>query len=95
MAQYRMFVVAERHIPKFHKRDIPADCPASDAGMRLLSFLKSKELVHAANARHRRLNGLNFHAQALYRRKDLGDIVDDGDRRARGHTEKGQYTRIA
>ena len=95
MAEYRMFVVAERHIPKFHKRDIPADCPASDAGMRLLSFLKSKELVHAVNPRDSRLNGLNFHAQVLDRRKDLGDIVDDRNSRACGHAEKGQYTRIA
>lgn len=46
MAEYRMFVVAERHIPKFHKRDIPVGFPSSDAacGSSLSSRAKNSSM---------------------------------------------------
>ena len=59
------------------------------------AFRLIKERVDALDTRHSGLNRLNLHAEAFNRRKNAGNVVDDGDRRTDRHAEQRQHIRIA
>ena len=79
------FPIAEGDVCKFHIA--PGSLPARgrDRALRLV-----EKGIDAPDTRHGRLNGLDFHAQALDGGEDAGDVVDDSHRGAHRHAEQGQ-----
>ena len=90
VGQHRLFAVAERHMGQHNV-----------AARGILSLLRNgafrliKERVDALDTRHSGLNRLNLHAEAFNRRKNAGNVIDDGDRCTDRHAEQCQHIRIA
>ena len=59
------------------------------------AFRLRQIFVDTVNTGHSGLDGLDLHADALQRSKDLRDISDNGDRGTYGHAEKGLDRGIA
>ena len=88
VAEYRVTVIAEGSIPKLHKGSLRLpELLDRDAGL-IRKLRLSQKIVDAPHTCNGGLNGLNFHAQALYGGENLGNVIHDRYSRTGRHAKQ-------